>query len=89
MNTITKGMKKQDRFETLYQARLQVVKLLKEGRSNKEIAALLDVSKSHVSKIKCDYEHNGLAALRIYEHGKPWGEEGRKIQPEEIKLTRL
>ncbi len=89
MNTITKGMKKKDRCEALYQARLQVVRLLKEGMRNKEIAALLKVSKSYVSKIKCDYEHNGLAALQIYEPGKPWGEEGRKIQPEEIKLIRL
>ena len=89
MNTITKGMKKQDRYKVLYQIRLKIVELLKEGRSNKEIAALLDVSESYVSRIKCDYEHNGLEALQIYEHGKPWGKEGHKVQPEEIKLTKL
>ncbi len=89
MKRITKGMTKQERNVVLYQTRLDVVALLQEGKINKEIAAILEVSDSYVSKIKCDYEHNGIEALQIYEHGKPWGDEGRQIQPEEIKLTEI
>ena len=89
MNTITKGMKKHDRYKMQYQMRLKVVELVQTGISNKEIAELLGVSESHVSKTKCDYEYNGLEALQIYECGKPWGNEGRKIQPEEISFTKV
>lgn len=89
MITIYKGMKKQDRYNALYQLRLRVIELLNDGLCNKEIAAILDVSQSYVSKIKCNYMYNGLEALQIYEHDKPWGNEGRKINPEEIKLTSL
>ncbi len=89
MSDIIKGMKKRERYRILYEKRLRTIQLLEMGMSLKEIASLLDVSQGYVSKIKCDYEYNGLAALEMYEHGKPWGDEGRKVTAEELKLTKI
>lgn len=89
MSGITKGMKKCDRYRILYEKHLRTIQLLETGKSIREIAEMLEVSLSYVSKIKCDYEYNGLAALEIYERGKPWGDEGRKVTAEELKLTKI
>ncbi len=86
MSVITKGMKKCDRYRILYENRLRTIQLLETGKSIGEIAEMLEVSLSY---IKCDYEYNGLAALEMYERGKPWGDEGRKVTAEELKLTKI
>lgn len=75
MNAVRKGITRRERNQILYLIRLDIIQLTQEGMSRKAIAALLDVSESHVTKVINDFRYNGLAALKPYESGKPWGRE--------------
>ncbi len=84
MNCLAKGLTLKERNKIYYEVRLGVIEKLKEGMSYKEISELFDVNSSYVSRIKKDYETNGIAALQIYEHGKPWGKEGSGYKNEKL-----
>lgn len=73
------GVRKQIQ-QRQYERRLEIIQLLKSGKTGKETAKILQVSQSLVSSVKKAFEENGYAALEIYERGIPWGNEKiRKI----------
>jgi transposase len=50
--------------EGQYGIRKSIVRLVKNGKSNEEIAAILDVSERHVRAIKKAYAENGIAWIK-------------------------
>jgi len=60
--------------EEQYQIRKNIVRLLKSGKTGKEIAKLLDVSEGHVSGIRKAYNGGGIAAIKPKKHGRKTGE---------------
>ncbi len=68
------GVRKQIQ-QRQYERRLEIIQLLKSGKTGKETAKILQVSQSLVSSVKKAFEENGYAALAIYEKGVPWGNE--------------
>ena len=50
--------------EEQYQIRKSIVRLSKKGKTNDEIAEILDVSERHVRSVKKQYSEGGLAALK-------------------------
>jgi len=86
--------------EAQYQIRKNVVRLLKSGKTGKEIAKLLDVSEGHVSGVKKAYNTGGFEAIRSKKRGRQKGakriltpEQEREIQkiiidktPEQLKF---
>jgi transposase len=75
--------------EEQYAIRKSIIRLLKEGKSGREIAKLLDVSEGHVSNTKKAYEKDGIAGLKIKARGRRMG--GQRIlspeQEQEIRKT--
>jgi transposase len=63
-----------------YQIRKTIVRLLKSGKTGKEIAKLLDVSEGHVSGVKKAYNAGGIAAIKPRKHGRRKGEK-RTLTP--------
>lgn len=47
-----------------YQIRKSIVRLCKKGKTNGEIAEILDVSERHVRSVKKQYAEGGMAALK-------------------------
>ena len=48
-----------------YQIRKSIIRLSKKGKTNGEIAEILDVSERHVRSVKKQYSEGGLAALKV------------------------
>lgn len=67
-----------------YQIRKSIVRLSKKGRTNGEIAEILDVSERHVRSVKKQYSEGGLDALKPKKHGRKPGEK-RILSPEQEK----
>ena len=67
-----------------YQIRKSIVRLLKKGKANGEIAEILDVSERHVRSVKKQYAEGGLAALKPKKRGRSTGEK-RILTPEQEK----
>ena len=67
-----------------YQIRKSIVRLLKKGKANGEIAEILDVSERHVRSVKKQYAEGGLAALKPKKRGRSIGEK-RILTPEQEK----
>lgn len=68
--------------EAQYQIRKNIVRLLKTGKTGKEIAKLLDVSEGHVSGVKKAYKSNGIAAIKPKVRGRRKGTK-RILTPEQ------
>ena len=67
-----------------YQIRKSIVRLSKKGKTNGEIAEILDVSERHVRSVKKKYSEGGLAALKPKKRGRSKGEK-RLLTPEQEK----
>lgn len=59
--------------EGQYQIRKNIVRLLRTGKTGKEIAKLLDVSEGHVSGVKKAYEAEGIAGIEQKKRGRRTG----------------
>lgn len=70
--------------EEQYQIRKSIVRLSKKGKSNEEIAEILDVSERHVRSVKKQYAEGGLTALKPKKRGRSNGEK-RILTPEQEK----
>ena len=68
--------------EEQYQIRKSIVRLSKKGKTNDEIAEILDVSERHVRSVKKQYSEGGLAALKPKKRGRSKGEK-RILTPEQ------
>lgn len=67
-----------------YQIRKNIVRLLKKGKSNSEIAEILDVSERHVRSVKKAYSEGGIEAIKPKKKGRSVGEK-RILTPEQEK----
>ena len=67
-----------------YQIRKSIVRLSKTGKTNGEIAEILDVSERHVRSVKQQYSEGGMAALKSKKRGRSKGEK-RILTPEQEK----
>ena len=70
-----------------YQIRKGIIRLFKQGKSNEEIAVLLDVSERHVRNVKKIYADQGIAGLTPKKRGRKEGEK-RTLTPEQEKAIR-
>ena len=73
--------------EEQYQIRKNIIRLLKDGKSGREIAKLLDVSEGHVSNTKKAYEKEGIAGIKAKTRGRRKGD-CRKLTPEQEQKIR-
>ena len=60
--------------EEQYQIRKSIIRLSKKGKTNGEIAEILDVSERHVRSVKKQYSEGGMAALKPKKRGRSKGE---------------
>ena len=67
-----------------YQIRKSIIRLSKKGKTNGEIAEILDVSERHVRSVKKQYSDGGLAVLKPKKRGRSTGEK-RILTPEQEK----
>lgn len=67
-----------------YQIRKNIVRLLKQAKSNSEIAEILDVSERHVRSVKKTYSEGGIEAIKPRKRGRSYGEK-RILTPEQEK----
>jgi len=67
-----------------YQIRKSIVRLVKQGKSNEEIAEVLDVSERHVRNVKKIYAEQGIAGIKPKKRGRKQGER-RGLTPEQEK----
>lgn len=67
-----------------YEIRKSIIRLLKHGRSNHEIAETLDVSERHVRATKKAYADHGIAGIKPKVRGRRKGEK-RTLTPEQEK----
>ena len=65
-----------------YQIRKSIVRLNKQGKSNKDIAEILDVSERHVRNVKKIYAEHGIVGIKPKKRGRKKGEE-RSLTPEQ------
>lgn len=70
-----------------YQIRKSIIRLLKKGKSGREVAKLLDVSEGHVSNTKKAYEQGGIDAIKLKPRGRRVGEQ-RILSPEQEREIR-
>ncbi len=70
--------------ETQYEIRKNRIRLLKSGKTGREVAKLLGVSEGHVSNTKKAYQENGMEGLKIGQRGRKEGEK-RVLTPEQEK----
>ena len=67
-----------------YEIRKSIVRLLKQGISNHEIAETLDVSERHVRATKKAFADHGIAGIKPKVRGRRKGEK-RTLTPEQEK----
>jgi len=65
-----------------YQIRKSIVRLIKQGKSNQEVAETLDVSERHVRNVKKLYAEQGIAGIKPQKRGRRHGEQ-RSLTPEQ------
>jgi transposase len=70
--------------EEQYTIRKAIVRLLKTGKTGKEVAKLLDVSEGHVSGVKKAYKNSGIAGIKPQTRGRRKGAK-RTLTPEQEK----
>ena len=68
--------------ETQYEIRKSIIRLLKSGKSGREVAKLLSVSEGHVSNTKKSYDEKGIEGLKIGQRGRKEGA-NRSLTPEQ------
>lgn len=65
-----------------YELRKTIIRMLKDGKSGKQIAKDLGVSEGHVSNVKKLYEKGGAKALKPAKRGRPAGK-NKILTPEQ------
>jgi transposase len=70
--------------EEQYQIRKSIIRLCKQGKSNEEIAKILDVSLRHVQNTKKSYADGGVAAIKPKTRGRRVGAK-RTLTPDQEK----
>jgi len=91
-----RNMEKQLRVEAVklspneqYLIRKNIVRLLKKGKSNSEIAEILDVSERHVRSVKKTYSEKGLEGLKARKRGRKKGKNVILTEEEEKEIQKL
>jgi len=72
-----------------YQIRKSIVRLSKEGKSNQEIAEVLDVSERHVRNVKKIYAEQGIAGIKPKKRGRKVGEQRTLTPEQEMEIRHL
>ena len=75
--------------EEQYQIRKNIIRLLKEGKSGREIAKLLDVSEGHVSNVKTASTKNGISGIKIGTRGRRKGDKRTLTPAQEKEIQKL
>lgn len=75
--------------EAQYQIRKNIVRLLKTGKTGKEIAKLLDVSEGHVSGVKKAYNKGGIAMIKPQKRGRRLGAKRTLTSEQEKEIQRI
>ena len=75
--------------EEQYQIRKSIIRLLKDGKSGREIAKLLDVSEGHVSNTKKAYEKYGIVGIKIKARGRRVGGHRKLSSEQEHKIREI
>jgi transposase len=65
-----------------YQIRKSIVRMSKQGKTNPEIAQMLDVSERHIRSVKKFYADQGITGIKPKRRGRRSGEQ-RKLTPEQ------
>ncbi len=74
--------------EEQYHLRQRIIKLRQQGYPNKEVAAILEVSAEHCSRIWTSYQREGKSAIKQRQRGRPKGD-GRVLSNEqELEIRR-
>ena len=73
--------------EEQYQIRKSIIRLTKTGKSNEEIAEILDVSLRHVQNTKKTYADGGIAGIKPKPRGRRTGDK-RVLTPEQEQEIR-
>ena len=74
--------------ETQYESRKQVVRLRKQGISNKAIAAGVGISEGRASKIWRSYMKEGSKAISLGKRGRRTGEKRTLTNEQETQMKR-
>ena len=69
--------------------RNQIIRLRKQGRTNREIARLVGVSEPHASGVWHRYQKGGKAAIRVKIRGRRHGEKKTLSEEQEREIQRL
>ena len=72
-----------------YQIRKSIIRLSKKGKTNGEIAEILDVSERHVRSVKKQYSEGGLAALKPKKRGRSKGEKRLLTSEQEKEIQKM
>lgn len=75
--------------ESQYQIRKSIVRLQKQGKTNGEIAEILDVSERHVRSVKKQYAEGGMAALKPKKRGRSIGEKRVLTSEQEKEIQKI
>ena len=75
--------------ESQYHIRKSIVRLLKQGKTNGEIAEILDVSERHVRSVKKQYAEGGMEALKPKKRGRKKGEKRILTDEQEKEIQKI
>ena len=75
--------------EEQYQIRKSIVRLSKKGKTDDEIAEILDVSERHVRSVKKTYSEKGLEGLKARKRGRKKGKNVILTEEEEKEIQKL
>lgn len=75
--------------QTQYELRKQVVRLRKQGRSNLEVAAIVDTTPSHASKIWQTYQRSGIDGIKPKVRGRRKGANRKLTVEQETAVQKL
>ena len=82
-NALSMGSKGQ------HELRKTIIRMLKDGKSGKQIAKDLGVSEGHVSNVKKLYATGGASALKPAKRGRPAGRNAILTQKQEREIQRI
>lgn len=72
-----------------YALRQQIVRLRKQGRSNKEVAQIVGATERHTSKIWQKYLRDGSSAIKLGQRGRRHGGSRRLTKEQEAEMKKL
>jgi len=75
--------------EVQQELRKQIIRLRKQGRSNREVAQIVGVSERHASTTWQRYQREGSAALNIGTRGRRHGDSRKMTAEQEAELRKL